>query len=144
MPSTSVQASQPHPAKKRILLAEDDRPVLTMTKLRLEHEGFEVIVAMDGQEALAQVQAVKGIDLILMDVKMPKLNGLQVCERLKAQPATAKIPVIIFTATLSQWQHITDQCLELGVTDWLKKPFRSEDLIQRIYRALGEEGTTHV
>ena len=126
-------ASKPH-----ILLAEDDPSVLKMTKLRLEHEGYHVIVATDGQQALDCVSE-DGIviHLILLDVRMPKLDGFKVCERLKAQPATKDIPIIVFTASESNMRHLANRCMELGVTDWLKKPFQSDELMAKIHHALG-------
>ena len=124
---------------RSILLAEDDPAVLKMTKLRLEHEGFRVLTATDGQQALDCLKHRGAVDLILLDVRMPKLNGFQVCKRLKADPQTARIPIVVFTASSSNWQHIMDQCLELGIADWLKKPFRSEELLGKIHHALGDQ-----
>ena len=129
------------PEKRRILLAEDDTSVLKMTRLRLEHEGFEVIVATNGEEALKQMAEAGAIDLVLMDVRMPKLDGFQVCKRLREDPQTMRIPVIVFTASITQLQRLTDRCIELGVTGWLRKPFRSKDLMDKIHEALKEEGT---
>ena len=120
---------------RRIVLAEDDPGIRKMTKLRLEHEGFTVLAAADGESALRAVMPGR-VDLIVLDVKMPKLDGFQVCARLKANPATAKIPIIIFTASTGQARHLADRCLELGVTNWLQKPFRSSELLEKIHRAL--------
>ena len=130
-------------SKRRILLAEDDASVLKMTTLRLQHEGFEVVVAMDGEQAVKNASSGNPVDLILIDVKMPKLDGLQVCKQLKNSPTTAKIPIIVFTASMAQWQQLADRCVELGVTDWLKKPFRSQELLSKIHHALGKEGQPH-
>ncbi len=79
-------------------------------------------------------------DLVLMDIKMPKLNGLEVCQRLKADPHTAIIPIIIMTATTIYLQDLANRCIELGVSDWVKKPFRSNELLQKVHRVLAEEG----
>jgi len=130
-------------AKKRILLVEDEPAILKMMTLRLQHEGFEVITATDGEEALKHVLANGGIALILLDLKLPKLDGFQVCKQLKTNPTTAKIPVIVFTASPGYWQRLVDQCIDLGVVDWLKKPFRSGELLEKIRRVLNEEETTH-
>jgi CheY-like chemotaxis protein len=132
------------PMKKgRILLADDDPSILKMTKLRLEHEGYEVVVASDGEEVLTQVAASGAIDLILLDLKMPKLNGLETCKRLKANPATAPIPIIIFTASETFVEHLTDLCCELGATDCLKKPFRSQELLEKIGKVIDNERLAH-
>lgn len=128
---------------QRILLVEDDASVLKVTKARLEHTGYEVVTAMDGEEALAKVAANGTIDLILLDIKLPKLDGFEVCRRLKASLHTAKIPILLFTASSDRWQRLTEQCLELGIQGWLRKPFRSNELLDKIRQALGEEGRHH-
>ena len=124
--------------KKRILLADDDPVVLKVTTIRLEREGFFVVPAPDGEEALKQA-LLHPFDLILIDAKMPKLDGFQTCERLKTDPSTASIPIILFTGSSDYWRGLTDQCIKLGVTDWLRKPFRSNELLEKVHRALGEE-----
>ena len=138
------RAAQTANGKRRILLAEDDPSILKVTKLRLEHEGFDVIVATDGQAAVDAAMAIRTIDLILLDVRMPKLDGFQVCKRLKQNPLTTRIPIIIFTASVTQMQRLADRCMELGVSAWLRKPFRSKDLLAKVRQALGEEGTRDV
>ena len=130
-------------ARPRILLAEDDASVLKMTRLRLEHEGFDVIVATNGEEALKQVDQYADISLALVDVRMPKLDGFQVCKRMKADPKSMHIPIIVFTASVSQLQRLTDRCIELGVSGWLRKPFRSKDLMDKIHQLLRGEGGTN-
>ena len=124
--------------KKRILLAEDDQAILQMTKLRLEHAGFEVVLAVDGEAAINAAIGPGGFDLILLDIRMPKCDGFEVCRRLKAHAATASIPVVVITASSTHWQYLAHRCIELGVTDWLRKPFRSRELLEKIHRALGE------
>ncbi|MBI4598507.1 MAG: response regulator [Candidatus Omnitrophica bacterium] len=127
--------------KKRILIAEDERNVLKMTKARLEFEGYDVVTAEDGEEAIAQASSAVPIHLILLDIKLPKLNGYEVCRRLKTDAATKKIPVVIFTASESQLQHLANRCIEVGAADWVRKPFRSAELMAKIRRVLGEEGS---
>ncbi len=127
--------------KRQILLAEDDQSVLKMTKLRLEHEGFDVIVATNGEEAVRQALA-NHTSLILLDIRMPKLDGYEVCRQLRQSPATSKTPIIVFTGSTAQWQRLSDRCVDLGITDWLKKPFRSKDLLEKVHRALGDEPST--
>ncbi len=129
--------------RKRILIGEDDPSILRMTRLRLQHEGFDVLEACDGQAVLDQAEAEPVIHLILLDIKMPKLNGYEVCRRLKAGPGTARIPVIVFSASETQLQHLANRCIEAGAADWIKKPFRTKDLLGKIHRALGEEGGIH-
>lgn len=130
-------------AKKRILLVEDDPSTLNMTMLRLQHEGYEVIQTTDGKAAVEEAERQLPIHLVLLDVKLPQMNGYEVCRALKRQPATAAIPVIVFTASERQLQTLADRCLEIGAADWLKKPFRSDELMAKIHRALKEEGLPH-
>ena len=125
-------------AKKRILLAEDDPSIMKTTKFRLEHEGFDVVTAADGEAALQEAGAVP-IHLVLLDIKLPKLSGYEVCRRLKDNKATAKIPVLIFTASEGQMKYLANRCIEVGAFDWLKKPFRTVELMDKIHRALAEE-----
>lgn len=125
--------------KRRILLAEDDPSIRKMTTLRLEFEGYEVITAADGDEALRQAQAQLPIHLILLDIKLPKRNGYEICQLLKRQSATSGIPVIIFTASESQFQRLADRCIEVGASGWIKKPFRTQELLDKIRHVLGED-----
>ena len=126
-------------AKKRVLLVDDEPSVLKVTKARLEHEGYEVLVAVDGKAALQRAAEELPIHVVLLDIMLPKLNGYEVCRALKRQPATSHIPVIVFTGSESQIQQLGDRCIEVGATDWIKKPFTSAELMAKIHRALGEE-----
>ena len=125
--------------KKRILLVDDEPSVLKVTKARLEHEGYEVLVAVDGKAALQRAAEELPIHVVLLDIMLPKLKGYEVCRALKRQPATSHIPVIVFTGSESQIQQLGDRCIEVGATDWIKKPFTSAELMAKIHRALGEE-----
>lgn len=125
--------------KKRILIAEDDPGILKMTKFRLEHEGYEVIATTDGEEALHEAEAQLPIHLFLVDIKMPKLSGYDLCLALKQRTATSNIPILVFTGSESQLQRLANKCIEVGATDWIKKPFLTRDLMEKIHRALKEE-----
>jgi CheY-like chemotaxis protein len=126
-------------AKRRILIGDDEPNVLKVTKTRLEHEGYEVVTAADGEEVLEQAVAGK-IHLILLDVKMPKLNGLDVCRALKREERTAGIPVIVYSGSVGEFQILADRCMDLGAAGWLSKPFTTAELLGMIRRALNEEG----
>lgn len=130
-------------AEKRILIGEDDESILKVTRYRLEHEGYQVLEAADGEAVLHQVSTAGPVHLILLDIKMPRLNGYEVCRQLKQNPATSQIPVIVFTASESQLTRLADRCIEAGASDWIKKPFRTKDLMQKIHRILGEEANPH-
>jgi len=129
--------------RKRVLIGEDDASILKMTKIRLEHEGFDAITAEDGQEVLEQAASHLPIPRMLLDLMLPKLNGYQVCQRLKRPTPTAGIPVIVFSASENHLSHLADRCIEVGANDWIKKPFRTKDLMVKIYHLLGEEGSSH-
>ena len=124
--------------KKTIVMADNDLSVLKMTKVRLEHEGFQVMTAVNGQEALDLVTRVLP-DLVLLDIHMPQLDGFRVCEELKKNPKTEKIAVIILTGTESRLWQMTDRCIQLGIQDWVKKPFESKVLLEKINKALHED-----
>lgn len=124
--------------KRRILIGEDDPSVLKMTKARLEHEGYDVLTADDGEMVLTCAKAAGPIHLILLDVRLPKRNGYDVCRQLKAQAGTSRIPVIVFSATEAEERRLANRCIEAGATDWLKKPFLSAQLMDKIHRALNQ------
>ena len=124
--------------KKRILVAEDDAALLKATKVRLEHEGYHVITAVDGEDVLQQAASELPIHLIVLDIKMPKLDGYEVCQRLKRQPGTAAVPIIVVTGWEPQLSRLADRCIEVGAEDWLQKPYHAQELLAKIHRALGE------
>ena len=130
-------------AKARILIGEDDPGILQTTAFRLTHEGYEVVSATDGDDVLHQAETQLPIHLILLDIRLPKRNGYDVCRILKRQAATAQIPVIVFTASEPEMQKLADRCIEVGATDWIKKPFQVKELLEKIDRVLGTEGGRH-
>ena len=129
--------------KKRILIVEDDPSVLKMTSIRLRHEGYDVLTATDGESALSTIDQDPQIHLILLDVRLPKIDGYEVCRTVKRQPATMHIPVIIFSASESQLGRLADRCIEAGAVDCIRKPFQTRELLGKIHRALEEEGGVH-
>ena len=126
----------------RVLIGEDEQTTLKMAKRRLEHEGYEVVTAQDGEEVIRQVRAAAPIYLILLDVGMPRANGYDVCRRLKQDPATGHIPVIVMTSTEDSAAALADKCVEAGADDWLLKPFRTVDLMVKVHRVLSKGGKT--
>ena len=115
---------------------EDEPSVALVTRLRLEHQGYEVEVATDGEEALHKATSREEIDLVLLDLKLPKLDGFEVCRRLKKDSSTAKIPVIVYTASEARWETLMDRCVDLGVNDLLRKPFNTQELITKVHQVL--------
>ena len=144
-PSPTPHASAPtgggRSRKKRIVVADDDPAFLDVMTLRLEHEGYEVVRVTDGEDVLQRATAQEEpVDLILLDLNMPKLNGSQVCRELKTHPASAAIPIIVITGVESYQARLADLCVELGAIDGLVKPIRSAELLEKVHRALGEKG----
>jgi len=122
----------------RILIAEDDDDVLETIQLNLELEGFEVHVARDGDQALAQARAVEP-DLILLDVVMPGPDGIAVARKLKDDPRTRDVPVIFLTAKSTASDAAVG--LAAGADDYIVKPFDPLDLVARVRRGLsGQRG----
>jgi CheY-like chemotaxis protein len=111
---------------KKILVVDDEPHVRILLKSRLEANGYAVVTAYGGMQALEKVREEKP-HLILLDIVMPDLNGYEVAKQLKADPATANIPIIIFTA--SNVRELEEQCRSLGIDYVIMKPFSPEVLL---------------
>ena len=117
----------------RILVVDDEPSLLLIVTKRLESEGFMVTTAEDGEEALQKVKLTPP-HLIILDVMMPKLDGYEVCKRLKQDPQTQAIPIIFLSAKSKEsWKK---QGLELGASAFLTKPFKSQELLAEIRKLL--------
>lgn len=120
----------------KILLIEDDPLMVRMYQRKLLTDKYEVEVAVDGEEGLAKVRSFRP-DLVLLDIMMPKLNGLQVLERMKADPTIASIPVVILT-NLGSLQEDIERGLELGAVAYLvKSAYRPDEVIAKVKEVLG-------
>ena len=115
----------------RILVADDERDMVTGLRDNLQFEGFEVLVASDGEEAL-KVATEQSPDLILLDIMMPKIDGLEVCRQLRE--AGYRIPILMLTAKSQEIDVIRG--LEVGADDYVTKPFSIRELLARIKAAL--------
>ena len=120
---------------KRILAVDDEPHILKLVAFSLKSGGYEVLEATDGLSAISVAQA-EHPDLILLDVMMPALDGYEACRRLKADPATADIPVIMLTAKTQAAEQTTGR--EAGAEDYIKKPFTPKDLVAQVREFLGE------
>lgn len=120
-----------------ILIADDDPLLRTLVEHKLGLAGHRVISAEDGAQALAEIGRMKP-DLVVLDAMMPVLDGFEVLRRLKGDPATAGLPVIMLTA-LKRESDIVG-ALELGAADYLVKPFIPDELVMRIRRFLPAKG----
>jgi two-component system alkaline phosphatase synthesis response regulator PhoP len=118
--------------KQKILIADDERDILDFLKYNLEKEGFDVLLAKNGKEALAQSK--KKPDLVLLDVMMPELDGKEVVRALKKNEETSSVPVIFLTARDSELDEVIG--LELGADDYITKPVSLPKLMARIKSTL--------
>ena len=117
------------PAGPRILVVDDDEVTLDFVELGLRYEGFEVVRALDGIEAMKQVER-RRMDLIVLDLNLPLMDGVEVCQRLRERDTT---PIIMLTARADVDERVAG--LEAGADDYLPKPFEAKELLLRI-RAL--------
>ncbi|MFA6307177.1 MAG: response regulator [Patescibacteria group bacterium] len=123
-------------AKIKILLVEDDSFLLGMYATKFEMENFKVIMAEDGEKAV-RLALKEAPDIILLDIILPKMNGFDVLRQLKADPATADIPVILLT-NLSQKDEI-EQGLKIGAADYLiKAHFMPSEVVDKIKKMLNK------
>ena len=112
--------------KKRILVVDDDNMNLARTRIILGKE-YDVVLADSGIQALAKVQNEK-VDMVLLDIDMPDMNGIETFERMKK--ASVAVPVIFLTA--SGLEEDVQNAIKLGAVNYLKKPYRPEELIKRV------------
>jgi phosphate regulon transcriptional regulator PhoB len=113
----------------RILVAEDERDVAELVRYTLAREGFEVVVAANGADALRHAKESRP-DLVLLDLMLPQVNGWELCRRLKQDPATKALPVIMLTARSEEGDKILG--FELGADDYVTKPFSTRELVARV------------
>ena len=131
---TEGTAAEPAaPLQTRVLLAEDDESFVEALVIGLAREGFDVTVATDGPEALRLFSEVQP-DLVLLDLMLPGMSGLEVCRTLKADASTASIPIVMVTARGEESDVVAG--LELGAEDYVTKPFGIRVLLARVRAAL--------
>ncbi|NES06964.1 MAG: response regulator, partial [Okeania sp. SIO2F4] len=112
-----------------ILIVDDNLPNLKVLATLLKNNNYQVRKAIDGESALLSVKT-DIPDLILLDIKMPELDGYQVCERLKANPNTQEIPIIFISALNEVFDKV--KAFEVGGIDYITKPFQEEEVLARI------------
>jgi two-component system phosphate regulon response regulator PhoB len=115
--------------KKTLLLVEDDPDLLEVLRLTFEMDGFNLVLASDGEQALAQARR-HAPDLIILDLMLPKLDGLEVCRTLRADPAFAQLPILMLTAKSDESDVVLG--LGLGADDYVCKPARPRELVARV------------
>jgi two-component system alkaline phosphatase synthesis response regulator PhoP len=116
-------------AKGIVLIIDDEADLIELVRYNLENEGFTVISAVDGESGLSLAVSQKP-DIIVIDLMLPGIDGLEVCRRLRADGGTARIPIVILTAKASEADRIVG--LELGADDYMTKPFSPRELSARL------------
>jgi phosphate regulon transcriptional regulator PhoB len=119
--------------KPKILVVDDEADAVEMIAFNLKAAGFEVVSAEDGQEAMRKAGSAHP-DLIVLDLMLPEMDGLEVCKHLRAGAETANIPIIMLTAKAGEVDRVLG--LELGADDYLTKPFSPRELVLRIKNLL--------
>jgi len=112
--------------REKILVVEDEKDIIKMLEYNLKKEGFRVIDARDGEDALDMALREQP-DIILLDLMLPGMDGLEVCKNLKRETRTASIPIIMVTAKSQESDKIVG--LELGADDYITKPFSPRELL---------------
>jgi len=116
-------------AKERILIIEDDKHISKLVNYNLEKAGYDSTVVEDGEEAL-DILSKQGVDLIILDIMLPKMDGFEVCRIIKQESKFKNIPIIMLTAKGEEVDRIVG--LELGADDYVVKPFSPRELVLRV------------
>lgn len=118
---------------KKILVVDDEKDIVELIEYNLKKEGFSIIKAYDGETAVAIAKKQKP-DLIVLDLMLPRMNGIDVCKTIKQNPATADLPIIMLTAKADESDKVLG--LEIGADDYMTKPFSIKELIARVRTVL--------
>jgi DNA-binding response OmpR family regulator len=119
--------------RSRILVVDDEPEAVELLEFNLKKAGFDVITATDGAQAIKQARSALP-HLIVLDLMLPEIDGLEVCKILRRDPATARIPIIMLTAKAAEVDRIVG--LELGADDYVTKPFSPRELVLRVNKVL--------
>ena len=120
-------------SRETILVIEDEPDILEITQYNLTREGYKVLASRDGGEGLSRARR-EAPDLVLLDLMLPGLDGLEVCKRLQADPVTSGIPIIMVTAKGEESDVVIG--LQLGADDYVTKPFSPKELVARVKAVL--------
>ena len=115
--------------KPKILLVDDEPDALDLIQYNLKAAGYDVVTADDGEEALKKARTTQPA-LVILDVMLPEVDGLEVCKALRREPATATVPIIMLTAKAAEIDRVLG--LELGADDYVTKPFSPRELVLRV------------
>ena len=121
---------------RRILIVDDEPNIVISLEFLMRREGYEVTVAADGEAALEAAGAAPPPDLVILDVMLPKLNGFEVCRRLRAEPRLAGLKILMLTAKGRESE--VARGLDLGADAYVTKPFSTRELVAQVRQMLGE------
>ena len=121
---------------KKILVIEDDPATSRLVDYSLRHEGYEVITAFNGLEGIRKAKN-EAPDLVILDVMLPGLDGFEICHRLKSEPATAQLPILMFSAKAQDADKNTG--LKVGADDYLPKPASPAEIVRKVGKLLAQK-----
>jgi len=123
---------------KTVLIVDDEEYIVTSLEYVMKSAGYEVVVAYDGEQAIEKIKATAP-DLLILDVMMPKLDGFEVCEKIRANPLWESIRIIMLTAKGRDSER--DKGISLGADAYMTKPFSTRDILERVTELLGDSKT---
>ena len=139
--SPGLAQARSGPVTSRVLVVDDDRRVRDLLEITLSSNGLGVITAEDGEQAVHRARAERP-DLVLLDVRLPKKSGLEVCDLLRSDPTDPSVPIILVSASAEPDQRLL--AFARGADDYLAKPFSPKELVARIQRLLARAGEARV
>lgn len=126
-------SNTPVPTRPRVLIVDDEPDTVELLSFNLKNAGYEIQSAIDGSEALRKARR-QAPDLIILDVMLPELDGMEVCKLLRRDPVTARTPIIMLTAKAEEVDRVLG--LELGANDYVTKPFSPREVVLRVRNIL--------
>ena len=120
---------------RRILIADDEENIVISLEFLMKREGFEVLVAQDGEQAVEMIRAERP-DLVLLDVMMPKKSGFEVCQEIKSDPELSSVKILMLTAKGRETE--VAKGLALGADSYVTKPFSTKELVEQIRNILAD------
>lgn len=120
---------------KKILVADDVPAIAHSVQMQLEDAGYQVVIAYNGEEAYAKTMEEKP-DLIILDLKLPKMDGFEVLKKLRSHPSFKNTPVIVLSGYGYQWEM--EKASALGANDYLVKPHKKDELLEKVRSLIGE------
>ncbi|RLA15094.1 MAG: two-component system response regulator [Gammaproteobacteria bacterium] len=123
---------------KTVLIVDDEEYIVTSLEYVVKSAGYEVVIAYDGEQAMEKVTATVP-DLLILDVMMPKLDGFEVCEKIRANPLWKSIRIIMLTAKGRDSER--EKGMSLGADAYMTKPFSTRDILKRVEELLGDSET---